>query len=141
MKHFTTITICILISGIGIFLFSSCKKGSNSSFGEGINSKIQTEKIADFAVQKEFLIGSWEDSSPAALHFTLFEDGTARSDNMQTLLYKKWKVNGTQIIFTIESIGNDTSSVENRTYNIEKLTKNKLILRNGEFLLHFTKKL
>lgn len=88
MKHFTIITISILILAIGILLFSSCKRGSNTSSGEGINSKIQTEKMADSAIQEEFLIGSWEDSSPSALHFTLFEDGTARSDNMQTLLYK-----------------------------------------------------
>jgi hypothetical protein len=140
MKHFATITISILILAIGILLLSSCKRGSNSSSGEGISLKIQTEKMDDSAIQEELLIGSWEDSSPAALHFSLFEDGTARSDNMQTLLYKKWKVNKNQIIFTIESIGNDTSSIENVPYEIEKLTKNKLILRNGEFLLHYTKK-
>lgn len=38
----------------------------------------------------ELLIGSWLDDSKAKLHFTLFENGKASSDNMKTLIYKRW---------------------------------------------------
>ncbi len=59
--------------------------------------------------------------SEAALNFTLLADDTAKSDNMKTLLYKKWRVAGNNIIFTIESIGNHTSSTDDEVYEIIKL--------------------
>ncbi len=90
-------------------------------------------------VEKEFLVGSWKDTSPSALHFTLFNDGTAHSDNMNTLLYKNWNVKGNQITFTVESIGNGTSSIDTVTYIIEKLYVNELILRRGTNLSEYTK--
>lgn len=97
-------------------------------------------KIENSSVEKDFLIGSWKDSSEAALDFTIFEDGTARSDNMKTMLYKSWILEGNQITFTIESIGNGNSSTDKITYTIEKLTKNELILKSGTFLSKYIKR-
>ncbi len=86
------------------------------------------------------MIGSWLDSSKAALHFSMFEDGTARSDNMSTLLYEKWRLEGNKLILTAKSIGNKNSSVDDEVYEIKKLTDKKMILKNGDYSLEFIKK-
>ena len=120
---------------IGILLFVSCKNDRKGTSSNKENSKIEIS-----IVEKKLLIGSWKDTSKSALHFTLFKNGTARSDNMKTLLYKNWTVNRNQITFTVESIGNGTSSTDNVTYIIEKLTQNELILRKGMNLSEYKKK-
>lgn len=58
--------------------------------GKGKNSnKNHSEQKA--TINTDFLIGSWIDQSEALLHFILFADGSAKSDNMATLLYQKWQ--------------------------------------------------
>lgn len=131
--HRKTIETLVLI--LGMLFFSSCKNENNGSIGNEAISKIQNPKI-----KEKLLIGSWKDTSESALDFTLFKNGTARSDNMKTLLYKNWKVNGNQITFTVESIGNGTSSTENITYCIEKLADDQLNLKKGAHLYMYTKK-
>ena len=128
-------TLGNLIFFIGIFLLGSCNTDNKSTAHKEPGTEIQNS-----LAEKELLTGSWKDNSEAALDFTLFEDGTARSDNMKTLLYKKWKVKGNEITFTIESIGNGTTSTDDETYIIEKLTKTDLILKNGTQLSEYTKK-
>lgn len=59
---------------------------------------------------------------------------------MKTLLYKSWSVNGNEITFTIESIGNGTSSIDVETYTIDQLTKDQLILSKGGYKPEYTKK-
>ncbi|HUH28753.1 lipocalin family protein [Gelidibacter sp.] len=119
---------------VGLLLLGACKNDTKTTMDNEVNSKDQKS-----IVENELLVGSWIDASDSALHFTLFNDGTARSDNMKTLLYKNWKVKGNQITFIVESIGNGTSSVDTLTYNIEKLTKNKLILKKDNYLSEYTK--
>lgn len=120
---------------LGILFLGACKNDKKNTAENEPNSEIQNSKD-----EEELLVGSWNDTSESALDFTLFKDGTARSDNMKTLLYKKWSIKGNKISFTIESIGNGTSSTDNITYRIEKLTNNELILRKGTYLSKFTKK-
>ncbi|NGX85301.1 lipocalin family protein [Aequorivita sp. KMM 9714] len=137
MKNLATKTKVIPITFLmlGLLLLGACKNDTKTTMDNEVNSKHQKSEV-----ENELLVGSWLDSSDAALHFSLFNDGTARSDNMATLLYKNWKVEGNQITFIIESIGNGTSSVDTLTYNIEKLTKNKLILKKDNYLSEYTKK-
>lgn len=129
-----TKTIHILFLTIGLFLSGSCKHDKRSITNNEVNIDIEESRVA-----KDFLIGSWKDTSKSALHFTLLDNGTARSDNMKTLHYKNWKLNGNQITLTIESIGNDTLSMDTETYIIEKLTRERLILRKGNTLSEYTK--
>jgi len=103
-------------------------------------STIEIQKKSDTTINKNLLVGSWLDSSESALHFSMFEDGTSRSDNMETLLYKKWRVEGNKLILTSKSIGNGTSSVGVNEYEIQELTEKKMILKNGEYFLVFVKK-
>jgi outer membrane lipopolysaccharide assembly protein LptE/RlpB len=117
-----------------ILLLVSCDYNWRSTTNN--KPKLELENSID---KQELLIGSWKDTSKSALHISLFKNGTARSDNMKTLLYKNWSVKGNQITFTIESIGNGNSTTENVTYIIEKLTNNELILRKGIYLTKYKK--
>lgn len=127
-----TIQTSFLIAAILLLL--SCDYNGRSTNNN--KTKLELENSID---KQELLIGSWKDTSESALHISLFINGTARSDNMKTLLYKNWSVKGNQITFTIESIGNGTSTTENVTYVIEKLTNNELILRKGTYLAKYKK--
>lgn len=124
----------------GILVIAACgdkvKKGETAKTG----LVVMEEGGAVREINIELLPGSWEDTSPAALHFTLFQDGTARSDNMRTLLYKKWRVEEDQVIFTIESIGNGTSFTAEDTCIIQALTKDKLVLKKGTALRKYRAK-
>lgn len=93
----------------------------------------------DTKINQKLLVGSWIDLSPAKLHFSMFENGLAQSDNMKTLLYKNWKVEGKNIIFTIESIGNGSSSIDQETFTIQKLTKDSLILNRKGYEFKYTR--
>lgn len=125
----------ILLLIIGILFTFSCK---NENKGTSINNV--NPEIEQTTIENDLLVGSWKDNSEAALDFTLLKDGSARSDNMKTLLYKKWSVNGDQITFIIESIGNGTSSTDTETYTIEKLNKDQLIIKKGDYQSEYTKK-
>ncbi len=134
-----TKTIQILLLS-GLFLLGSCKNERKSTTDSKTTFEIQNEEKHSSTINKDLLVGSWKDNSESALHFTLFKNGSARSDNMETLLYKKWKLSGNQIIFTVESVGNGTSSIDDETYIIDKLTEDRLVLKNGEYLFEYTKK-
>jgi len=112
-----------------IFLLSACNNENTTLSEENQNS----------TTNQDYLVGSWKDNSKSALHFTLFKDGSARSDNMETLLYKTWKVKGSQLTLTVESVGNGTSSTNEVNYTINKLTKNQLVLKNRNLLSKYTK--
>lgn len=88
----------------------------------------------------DLIVGSWIDQSPAKLHFSLLADGTATSDNMATLLYKKWSVEDRQLILIVESIGNGISFTDTVKYGILKLDKTILILNEGDLNHEFKRK-
>lgn len=143
MKKETVFTKIILVAFLasGILLFNSCKEGSKTvidkSGNELIELKTNNEKMASF--DKNLLVGSWEDTSESALHFSLFADGTARSDNMKTLLYQSWRLENNKLVLTAKSIGNDTSSIDDEVYSVEELTENKMILKRGESIFEYHK--
>jgi len=91
-------------------------------------SAITSEDIA-------FFIGSWVEPIPgnpnAVQGFTLNEDGTASSINMNTLLYQKWALKKGRLILTAKSIGNHSSSLDDMIYSIQLNGKNTLKLNNG----------
>lgn len=129
-----TNTLQVLLLSVVILLSVSCNSNNKNTANNKTASAIENREV-----DKNLIAGSWEDTSQAALHFTLFKDGTARSDNMKTLLYKKWSVKGDQITFTIESIGNQESSIDEDTYTIEKITKDEMVLRKGEYISRYTR--
>ena len=106
------------------------------------SQKVKQEKenlSAKQTINPKHLIGSWKDKSSAALHFSLLSDGSARSDNMQTLLYQKWSVKGNKLTLTIKSIGNGNSSVSEEVFDIYKLDKKSLILKQDHIVFEYSK--
>ncbi len=128
-------TIGTLVFVFGMLFLGSCTDERKNAASTDPDLETQNS-----TTEGELLIGSWKDASEAALDFTLFKDGTARSDNMKTLLYKTWSVKGDQVTFTIESIGSGTSSTGDVTYTIEELTKSDLVLKEGTSLSTYTRK-
>lgn len=97
------------------------------------NAKVEgNATVQSVAIDKKLLHGSWLDDSEAALHFTLNRDGSAKSDNMATLLYKKWQLKGNQVTFTIESIGNHTSSTDDEIYTIVQIDGRMMELKDSQ---------
>lgn len=122
MKN-TEITFLILL----IVFLCSCKNAHNNSDNESkLEVKVNESKLQ--SISENLLVGSWEDTGASALHFTLFANGKAKSDNMQTLLYTQWQLSGDSLVLTIESIGNRTSSTDLFAYKIQKLNANELVL-------------
>lgn len=95
--------------------------------------------LNEFAITEGNLVGSWKDSSPAALDFTLFEDGTAKSDNMGTLLYKKWYLEGNTLYLIAKSVGNKNWSMDTTDYNIEHLDANQIKLKDKNRILKYNR--
>lgn len=119
---------------MGILILCGCKRSVKE------NELNVEHALAESSIEKkEHLVGSWKDTSGSELHFSLFPDGTARSDNMKTLLYKNWHIDKEKITFTIESVGNGVRFIDTVTYDIEKLSKSRLVLRNGTSLYEFKK--
>lgn len=119
---------------LAIFTLNSCKEDPKN-----IEIEEETVEIEKLVAAEQLLVGSWKDTSPSALHFTLFEDGTAKSDNMETLLYKSWSVKDNKITFIVESIGNKTTSIDTIVQTIEKLTDDELLLVDGDIREAFKK--
>ncbi|PXY02330.1 hypothetical protein DF185_06695 [Marinifilum breve] len=123
---------------MGLISFGACKENKNT--GEK-NFKKDGVEVSAAHINKQLLVGSWLDTSESQLHFSMLQDGTARSDNMATLLYQKWRVEGSKLILTVKSIGNGSSSVDEESYEIKTLTEEKLVLQNGDFTMEFEKKM
>lgn len=83
------------------------------------------------------MVGSWKDMSPASLDFTLFSDGTARSDNMATLLYKQWYVEDDTLYLVAKSVGNKTWSIDTTGYYIAQLGENHMKLKDENKVLEY----
>jgi len=113
----------ILIALAGIYKFNILQ---DDIYYEG--SAISPDDTALF-------VGSWVEPIPGneseVQGFTLNEDGSASSINMNTLLYQKWVLKKGQLILTAKSIGNHTSSVDDMVYSIELVGKNILTISNG----------
>ncbi|MGN0033069.1 MAG: lipocalin family protein [Candidatus Limimorpha sp.] len=70
----------------------------------------------------------------------LEKGGKASSINMATLLYDSWERNGDILILSGKSIGNKVSSTFIDTLTIQELTKDKLVLNDGETTITYIRK-
>lgn len=71
--------------------------------------------------------------------FTLNDDGTAQSVNMETLQYTTWRRDGDILTLTGRSIGNGQTIEFTEMYNIEQLTSDTLVLRNGDVTFTYSR--
>lgn len=89
------------------------------------------------------IVGSWVEPVPAIENniqgITLKKGGTASSINMATLQYEKWEQHGSRLFLYGKSIGNGMTFSFTDTFNIEKLTKEDMVLKKGELTIKYKK--
>ena len=124
-----------ILLGSGIFIISCQNKNKDANQDLTYHSKIEKSAVTDTSS----LIGSWEDQSEKALHFTLNADGTAQSDNMATLLYQQWSVKDNQLFLVAKSVGNKQTYTDTIVYSIQKLNDSELIIKRGDLILDYKK--
>ena len=90
------------------------------------------------------IIGEWIQPVPGMENqfqgISIKEGGDASSINMETLIYKSWRHNGDTLTLNGESIGNGQTIDFSEKYEVEKLSRRTLILKNGEEELKFRRK-
>lgn len=90
------------------------------------------------------LTGRWVEPIPGMEHMTqgieISPHGRAQSINMATLQYSAWHRDGDTLTLTGRSIGNGQTIDFTETYDIEKLTRDELILRRGDQIIKYTRK-
>lgn len=69
----------------------------------------------------------------------LEDGGKAESINMSTLLYQSWKQEGNKLTLTGESIGNGQTIDFEEVYIVAKLTKDSLVLKQGNLELVYVR--
>lgn len=89
------------------------------------------------------LNGRWVEPVPGMEHMTqgieISSNGRAQSINMATLQYSAWQRSGDTLTLTGRSIGNGQTIDFTETYDIEKLTRDELILRHGDQIIKYTR--
>jgi hypothetical protein len=89
------------------------------------------------------VIGSWVEPVPGRPDqrqgFILYGDGSARSINMATLLYKGWKISGKNITLSYESVGNHVRFESSDEYEYEMPDKDRLILKKDDWRLEYSR--
>jgi len=125
----------LLLLGSGIFIISCQNTNKDANQDLTDHSKIEKSVVTDTSS----LIGSWEDQSEKALHFTLNADGTAQSDNMATLLYQQWSVKDNQLFLVAKSVGNKQTYIDTIVYSIQKLNDSELIIKRGDLIVEYKK--
>lgn len=89
------------------------------------------------------ITGTWVQPIPGAENelqgFILSPDGTATTVNAETILYSTWSRNGDILTLTGQSLGNRQTIDFTQDYEIEKLTSDTLIIRNGDMLFEYTR--
>jgi len=131
--NFRNLLTVLLGSGLLITSCQNTNKDANQDLTD--HSKIEKSAVTDTSS----LIGSWEDQSEKALHFTLNADGTAQSDNMATLLYQQWSVKDNQLFLVAKSVGNKQTYIDTIVYSIQKLNDSELIIKRGDLIVEYKK--
>lgn len=130
---FKNILSLVLVSGL--FLISC--KNTEKKLDKSLTNQKKTEQTS--SIDTSDLIGSWEDQSEKASHFTLYADSTAQSDHIDTLLHQKWRVKGNQLYLMFKDVENKRSSIDTTVYKIQKLDESRMKLKQGDLILEYKK--
>jgi len=129
--------INILTISLISILLSSCQQTTKQE------TKNKENILPIMASEKNLLIGSWVEPNPINVNevqgIKINEDGTAKSINMATLIYKKWWKDADKLILVAESVGNGTSSLDTTKYEVIKLNEKELELKNNGYIVKYKK--
>jgi hypothetical protein len=91
--------------------------------------------------EKNLLIGAWVEPNPINENevqgIKINEDGTAKSINMSTLVYKKWWKENDKLALVFESVGNGLTTIDTTKFEIIKLNDKKLEIRANNYTIKY----
>jgi len=100
--------------------------------------------VAAIPSPNEIFVGSWVEPNPInkdeVQGFELMKDGTAKSINMATLIYKNWWAENNKLFLVSESIGNHTSAVDTIAYDIKTIDDSNLVLQERQRIIKYKRK-
>lgn len=86
---------------------------------------------------------SWEEPNPVnekeVQGIEILKGGNVISINMATLVYSKWWTKNNQLFLVGESIGNGTSAIDTTAYEIIKVNKDRLIMKDKFATIRYKK--
>lgn len=113
-----------------VLFLSSCNNSKNNQANQKDATVIQTETNSI----ETLLVGHWVEPNPIngkeVQGIEIIKGGNAKSIHMATLLYSKWWIKNNQLFLEEESIGNHTSTIDTTTYDIIKVDKDSLIIKD-----------
>ncbi|TCM65053.1 lipocalin-like protein [Acinetobacter calcoaceticus] len=87
--------------------------------------------------------GNWVEPNPIndkeVQGFSLNQDLTAKSINMETLQYQSWEYKEGNLSLVAKSVGNKQSSVDTTVYKVISVDENTLVIQDRDLKLTYTK--
>ena len=133
VKHVLTFAVA------SAFLLTSCT--DSKKVQEDVNDTTTIQSAP--TISDDLLIGSWGEPNPIndkeVQGIEILTDGNAKSLNMATLLYSKWWTKDNQLFLVEESVGNGGSNIDTIAYEILKVDKDSLILKDNDQTIRYKK--
>ena len=125
----------LTISLITTFILASCQQTTKKE------TKNDENLLPSMISETNLLIGSWVEPNPINANevqgIKINEDGTAKSINMSTLVYKKWWKENDKIALVFESIGNGLTIIDTTKFEIIKLNHNELEIKDNDYTIKY----
>ena len=125
----------LTISLITTFILASCQKTTKQE------TKNDENILPSMVSETNLLIGSWVEPNPINANevqgIKINEDGTAKSINMSTLVYKKWWKENDKLALVFESVGNGLTIIDTTKFEIIKLNHNELEIKDNDYTIKY----
>lgn len=125
----------LTISLITTLILASCQKTTKQE------TKNNENILPSMISETNLLIGSWVEPNPINANevqgIKINEDGTAKSINMSTLVYKKWWKENDKLALVFESIGNGLTIIDTTKFEIIKLNHNELEIKDNDYTIKY----
>jgi hypothetical protein len=125
----------LTISLITTLILASCQKTTKQE------TKNNENILPSMISETNLLIGSWVEPNPINANevqgIKINEDGTAKSINMSTLVYKKWWKENDKLALVFESIGNGLTIIDTTKFEIIKLNHYELEIKDNDYTIKY----
>jgi hypothetical protein len=125
----------LTISLITTFILASCQQTTKKE------TKNDENLLPSMISETNLLIGSWVEPNPINANevqgIKINEDGTAKSINMSTLVYKKWWKENEKLALVFESVGNGLTIIDTTKFEIIKLNHNELEIKDNDYTIKY----
>lgn len=125
----------LTISLITTLILASCQKTTKQE------TKNDENILPSMVSETNLLIGSWVEPNPINANevqgIKINENGTAKSINMSTLVYKKWWKENDKLALVFESVGNGLTIIDTTKFEIIKLNHNELEIKDNDYTIKY----